>query len=121
MSSGGGGWEVVVRGGAVMGVEGVVAGLEAEIFDLGNDVDGEMLAEDLQREARIGDEVGAGGPELVHVQLVCGHEDLHHILDGCFLHHALQLLLHSKINEENQSGSMVVTVVRGRILGFYFA
>jgi hypothetical protein len=68
-------------------------GLQAELVDLGDDVDGQVLGEHLRGEARLGDEVGAGGPELVQVLLPRRHENLHHVLDGRILHHASQLLL----------------------------
>jgi hypothetical protein len=44
-------------------------GLEAELVDLGDDIDGQVLGEHLRREAGLGDEVGARGPQLVQILL----------------------------------------------------
>ena len=71
-------------------------GLETELVDLGDDVDWQVLGEHLGREAGLGNEVGAGGPELVQVLLPRRHEDLHHVLDRRLLHHPGQLLLQAQ-------------------------
>ncbi|URE04670.1 hypothetical protein MUK42_16975, partial [Musa troglodytarum] len=55
----------------VMSDEGAAGegGLETELLDLGHDVNRQVLGEHLGREVGLGDEVGAGGPQLVHVLL----------------------------------------------------
>ncbi|THU56504.1 hypothetical protein C4D60_Mb11t17930 [Musa balbisiana] len=95
---------VVELGGRACDFEGVVVrdegtagegGLETELLDLGHHIDRQVLREHLRRESGLGDQVGAGGPQLVHFLLPGRHQDLHHVLDRRLLHHASQLLLHA--------------------------
>uniref|UniRef100_A0A804NYV7 Uncharacterized protein n=1 Tax=Zea mays TaxID=4577 RepID=A0A804NYV7_MAIZE len=80
------------RPGAARG-GGAAGGLGADLLDLGDHVDGEVLGEEVGGEARARHQVGAGGPELLHLELARRHQHLHHVVHGRLLHHGLQLLL----------------------------